>query len=47
MRMEELPAAMAVGLAVMVTVGGGFVEVVMVTVAAAETSPETLCAVAV
>lgn len=46
-RMDEAPAAIAVGLAVMLTVGGGLVAGVTVTVAAADTLPETPFATAV
>jgi hypothetical protein len=44
---DELPDAIAAGLAVMLTVGGGVVEPVTVTVAAADTLPETPVATAV
>lgn len=44
---DELPGAIAVGLAVMLTVGGGLVEAVTVTVVAADTLPETPAATAV
>jgi hypothetical protein len=44
---DELPDAIAAGLAVMLTVGGGFVAAVTVTVADAETLPVTPVAAAV
>lgn len=44
---DELPDAIAEGLAVMLTVGGGLVELVTVTLAEAETFPEAPVATAV
>jgi hypothetical protein len=44
---DELPDAIAAGLAVMLTVGGGFVTAVTVTVAVAVTDPPAPVAVAV
>lgn len=46
-RVDELPDAIAAGLAVMLTVGGGFVAAVTATVAVAEIFPVTPVAAAV
>jgi hypothetical protein len=45
--MDEAPGLMAVGLAVIVTTGAGFVDVVTVTVAVADAFPPAPVAVAV
>jgi hypothetical protein len=46
-KIEELPAVIAVGLAMIVTVGGGVLDPVIVTIAVAVTVPPAPVAVAV